>query len=694
YVRLRDTGEGVRVLHHFASSFTDGSVTATYALGSIEFADNTLWSSDYIAQHLETTALLGVNDIIEVAPDYSNQQVITFAQLTGNDIVLRETAPSITAIDSVVGGNLVIDVISQTLTFTLDGSAIETASFTYTISDGTETSTASVSFTVQSSEPSNTAPEANDDAVSTTVNNAVVIAIEDLLTNDSDADGDTLSITSVGNALNGSVSMDSVAGTVTFIPDADYTGPAEFEYTLSDGVTSSTGLVSVSIGINLSGDASSEQLDGSEGADILDGQGGSDTLNGYGGNDILLGGDGIDTLYGGEGNDVLTGGAGRDYLYGEGGDDQFQISAGDAGFNRYYGGDGQDEILGTSADDMILIDDFSQTNGSVVEVINGNGGFDIIGGNDSSNILDFSNTQLIGIAEIHGNFGNDQIWGNDDDNVIVGNNGSDRLYGNGGDDIFLFSENETGYDRFYGGDGFDQVLGTAGDDVIGLYNYSTTDGSVVEAINGNGGFDIIAGNSNSNVLDFSATQLIGIAEIHGNFGNDQIWGDDGDNVIVGNDGSDTLYGNGGNDTFQVTAGDAGYDRFYGGEGYDRVLGTSGDDVIRLYNYSTTDGSVVEAIDGNGGFDIIAGNGNSNVLDFSATELIGIAEIRGNFGNDQIWGDDGDNIIVGNDGSDTLYGNGGDDIFQVTADKSSMARAETILSSATNRTIRWIFPTLN
>ncbi|MEF2232173.1 MAG: cadherin-like domain-containing protein, partial [Pseudodesulfovibrio sp.] len=54
-----------------------------------------------------------------------------------------------------------------------------------------------------------------------------------LLVNDTDVDGDTLTITSVGDATHGAVSL--VDGQIVFAPEADYNGQATFTYTVSDG---------------------------------------------------------------------------------------------------------------------------------------------------------------------------------------------------------------------------------------------------------------------------------------------------------------------------------------------------------------------------------------------------------------------------------------------------------------------------
>ena len=51
--------------------------------------------------------------------------------------------------------------------------------------------------------------------------------------NDTDPEGDPLTLTSVQGAVHGTVTL--VDGVVQFTPDANYNGPASFTYTLSDG---------------------------------------------------------------------------------------------------------------------------------------------------------------------------------------------------------------------------------------------------------------------------------------------------------------------------------------------------------------------------------------------------------------------------------------------------------------------------
>ncbi|MCQ4349134.1 cadherin-like domain-containing protein [Pseudomonas stutzeri] len=70
----------------------------------------------------------------------------------------------------------------------------------------------------------------------------------DLLGNDSDVDGDSLSIASVTSGTGGTAVLNA-DGTVTFTPDADFNGVATFSYTVTDGsLVSNTATVTVNEG--------------------------------------------------------------------------------------------------------------------------------------------------------------------------------------------------------------------------------------------------------------------------------------------------------------------------------------------------------------------------------------------------------------------------------------------------------------
>jgi Ca2+-binding RTX toxin-like protein len=124
---------------------------------------------------------------------------------------------------------------------------------------------------------------------------AVTIPTDFLLANDSDLDGDALSIVGVSGA-----GVQLSGDSIIIQP-----GVTSFSYTVSDGTVQQTATVSVSqiAGQTNTGTAADNDLIGSNAAD---------TLSGLGGHDLLFGGAGDDTLIGGTGSDTLRGGTGSD----------------------------------------------------------------------------------------------------------------------------------------------------------------------------------------------------------------------------------------------------------------------------------------------------------------------------------------------------------------------------------------------
>jgi len=80
----------------------------------------------------------------------------------------------------------------------------------------------------------NTPPEAHNDTVAATEDTPLTVALLDLLNNDSDVDGNALTITGVSGATHGSVALDG-NGRPVFTPAANFSGVAGFDYTISDG---------------------------------------------------------------------------------------------------------------------------------------------------------------------------------------------------------------------------------------------------------------------------------------------------------------------------------------------------------------------------------------------------------------------------------------------------------------------------
>jgi len=163
----------------------------------------------------------------------------------------------------------------------------------------------------QGTTPTNQPPVANPDSATTAQNTAVTLEASTLLANDTDANGDSLSLTGVSNPVNGSVTFSN--SNVIFTPSTNFTGNASFDYSISDGFGgTSSANVSVAVGGTQTGGRGNDTLTGTAGNDSLNGLRGNDSLIGNAGNDTLIGGNGTDTLTGGLGNDTLTGGNGQD----------------------------------------------------------------------------------------------------------------------------------------------------------------------------------------------------------------------------------------------------------------------------------------------------------------------------------------------------------------------------------------------
>ncbi|UWR25823.1 cadherin-like domain-containing protein [Sulfitobacter sp. S223] len=95
--------------------------------------------------------------------------------------------------------------------------------------------------------PPNAAPTAEDDQLVTAADTALIFDQADLLENDSDPDGSTLSIVEFGPAQSGSLT-DNGDGTLTYTPNAGFAGSDSFDYTVSDGALQTTATVSVTVG--------------------------------------------------------------------------------------------------------------------------------------------------------------------------------------------------------------------------------------------------------------------------------------------------------------------------------------------------------------------------------------------------------------------------------------------------------------
>ncbi|MCF6443337.1 Ig-like domain-containing protein [Nereida sp. MMG025] len=589
-----------------------------------------------------------------------------------------------------------------------------TTSVTYTITDEDgDTSEATVTFTVTGV---NDAPEANDEAVTTDFNTPIVI---DLLGNDTDVDGDDLTVVSASVPAEEGTLDENPDGTFTFTPAQNFTGVATVTYTIEDeeGLQDSAihtitvgdapldGTVSGTDGddlidVNYMGDPDGDMVDNEDaivpgeapnddiieagdgndsviagqGDDTIIGEGGDDTISGNQGDDEISGGDGDDSVIGGQGDDIISGDAGDDDLAGNLGDDE--IDGGD-GNDTIGGGDGSDALFGGEGDDTL----------------NGGEGDDLLdGGNGEDDITAGSGDDIINAGDdndtVDAGSGDDDIDGGEGDDSIIGGDGSDVVDGGDGDDIIDTSGHAPLPDLSYGDlipeDGVTIVLpdGT-------VVNTSPTDD--LDTVFGGAGNDSITTGDDADFIDGGT----GDDTIDGGIDADTILGGEGNDTIIGGEGSDTIEGGDGDDLIyagiepgttvlpdipgapfipeqidddlgdpepdngdDTVSGGAGNDTIFGADDSDVLFGDEGDDFI--------DGQIDDdTIDGGTGNDtLLGGEGEDTITGGDGDDLIegeeGDDSIFGGDGNDTILGGDGDDILRGGEGEDVLDGGDGDD----------------------------------
>ena len=162
------------------------------------------------------------------------------SSLLENDSDAENDTLSITSVGDALNGKVSLNGAS--ITYEHDGSETIAGSFTYTVSDGTDARTATVEVTVM---PANDPPVAVDDTAAMDEGGTLYLETQALLYNDTDAEDDTLSITAVGDAANGTVSLDGT--TITYEHDGSETAAASFYYTVTDGADTNTASVEINV---------------------------------------------------------------------------------------------------------------------------------------------------------------------------------------------------------------------------------------------------------------------------------------------------------------------------------------------------------------------------------------------------------------------------------------------------------------
>ena len=175
---------------------------------------------------------VAVDDIAVVTED----SAATLINVLENDSDAEGDAIEIASVSDPAHGSA--EIVDGAILYTPNSDFSGDDSFDYVLAPGG--ATARVTVTVA---PAPDAPVPGDDAASVDEGQSVTI---DVLANDSDPDGDALTLQSVDGPDNGSAEI--VDGQIVYTPDAGFVGNETFEYTITDPFgNTANGLVTVQV---------------------------------------------------------------------------------------------------------------------------------------------------------------------------------------------------------------------------------------------------------------------------------------------------------------------------------------------------------------------------------------------------------------------------------------------------------------
>ena len=521
-------------------------------------------------------------------------------------------------------GSYTISVTSGTpVTLTaVSNSAFDASTLTTTVSS-TEANGGAVAVTTLVGTGSVAGQTTVDETIATPEDTKLTINASDLLHNDTDANGNTLSITSVEHATHGSVSI-GADGNVVFTPDANYNGTATFDYTVSDGhggtdtatvtirvdavndapvFSTSTG-GSGSVNTTLSGTATATDVDG----DTLTYHVANGVSDGHG-HEIVTTDHGTVTLNTTDGSYTFS------PTHNWAGSDSFNVSVSDG-----HGGTASEavsvNVTGT---------------GQPVGWGDGGGRTESWGSNGSWEV---------GGTDNHGNTittSTDSHWGSGWYAWDSGNPG----HAGTGDTISITGYNE--HEHVIAGSASDTLIGSSGNDYISL-----DDGAGHQMITGITHIQLGDGNA---ILDMATPNMdYGNMTVAGGSGTDVMWTAGGNDLITAGNGTTTVHAGAGDDTIVA------------GAGNDTLLGQDGNDTF-LFDF----GHGHDTVDGG------AGSNWTDTIDLSTNMHAG-ATITITTADNQSWtvASDGTHdthatIQLGHDkaGDITIHSNQGDETIHFT-----------------------------
>ncbi|EIY6181367.1 tandem-95 repeat protein [Vibrio parahaemolyticus] len=202
----------------------------------------TFTAKDPSGESVSQTVDFTVAPVVDIEADSSNvvEDTPTIIKVLGNDTFEgKDKVVSLDAENGPKNGTVIVNN-DGTVTYTPDDNYVGKDTFTYIVTSGgvSESTTVEVNVT-----PVNDAPVVKDDIATTQEDTAVTI---DVLSNDTDVDGDKLSIQSA-TVPEAQGKVEIVDGKLVFTPAENFNGHAEITYTVTDGQLTDEAKVTVTV---------------------------------------------------------------------------------------------------------------------------------------------------------------------------------------------------------------------------------------------------------------------------------------------------------------------------------------------------------------------------------------------------------------------------------------------------------------
>ncbi|NTU57870.1 MAG: tandem-95 repeat protein, partial [Chlorobiaceae bacterium] len=238
----------------FTYTVSDGTYesTATVTVTVDSVNDEPLGTNKTVTTSEDIAITFSVSDFGFSDPNDSPANALLAVKLTTLPLVGSLTHAGI----PVVAGQLIsaIDISNGQLVYTpgLNDNGTGYASFTFQVEDNGGTvgggvnldqSPNTITFNVTAV---NDAPLAQNDSYIIAEDTALTVNAPGVLSNDSDIEGSSLTVTTYGTASHGTVSVNA-NGSLVYVPVSNYNGTDTFTYTISDGSLTSTATATVTI---------------------------------------------------------------------------------------------------------------------------------------------------------------------------------------------------------------------------------------------------------------------------------------------------------------------------------------------------------------------------------------------------------------------------------------------------------------